>query len=97
MLLQLDNFLTGPKKDNNFYIPKECITYERPTLPQPNSIRDAYQFIEAEKLVKEITGWKDDAFVKLFVKVSYAEKFMLPTKKDLEAQMRKMKKRLNKK
>ncbi len=71
-------------------------TYKPEPIPKLKDITTAQEFIEAEKFYRKMYKWKDDEFLKLFVRVTCAEKSLLPTKKDLEKQLRKLKKKMRK-
>ncbi len=65
--------------------------------PKLKDITTGLEFIEAEKFYKKLYNWHDDEFLKLFVRATCAHKSLLPTKKDLEKQLRKLKKKCIKK
>lgn len=75
------------------YYDSSLFNYESPKIPKLKDISTGSEFIEAEKFCKKLYNWSDDEFLKLFVRVTCADKSLLPTKKDLEKQLRKLKKR----
>jgi hypothetical protein len=79
---------------NAVYYDKLKFNYvEKP--PKLKDIKTGEEFIEAEKFFKKNYQWTDEEFLKLFVRVTCADKSLLPTKKNLEQQIRKLKKKAN--
>jgi hypothetical protein len=77
------------------YYDASKFNYKPETPPKLKDIKTGQEFIQAEKFYKQLYQWSDDEFLKLFVRVTCAEKSLLPTKKDLEKQLRKLKKKVN--
>ena len=77
------------------YYDASKFNYEPEKPPKLTNITTGQEFIEAEKFYKKMYRWHDDEFLKIFVRVTCAEKSLLPTKKDLEKQLRKLKKKSN--
>ena len=69
--------------------------YKPEKPPKLKDITTGQEFLAAEQFYRKMYHWSDDEFLKLFVRVTCAEKSLLPTKKDLEKQLRKLKKKVN--
>lgn len=88
--------LTYNEKPKEFTIDSQKITYQR-IKPKLSNLKTEEEFKIAEEYIKEQTGFKDDEFIKLLARASYADKSLLPTEKDIRNQRKKMIKKLNKK
>jgi hypothetical protein len=97
MLIDISRFINVEEDDIN----KNCFTDSSHfkyflDIPKLEKINTGEEFIKACKFIKNLYSWSDDEFVVLFVKATCVDKKYLPTKKDLEGQIRKLKKKIKK-
>ena len=89
MLIDINHFIEKDKKLPKHFISKELFNYTIPKPPKLKDLETGLEMIEAYKFYKRNLGIKDDFILKAIVSACAKYK---PTKKDLERQIRKMKK-----
>lgn len=97
MLININRFINVKEDDinRNGYIDSSHFNYIL-DIPKLEKINTGQELIDACKFIKNLYSWSDDEFVLLFVKATCVDKKYLPTKKDLEGQIRKLKKKIKK-
>jgi hypothetical protein len=97
MLIDISKFINVKEDDvsKNGFTDSSHFNYIL-DIPKLENINTGVEFINACKFIKNLYSWSDDEFVMLFVKAKCVDKKYLPTKKDLEGQIRKLKKKIKK-
>ena len=97
MLLDINHFIEKEKRLPKHYVSKEFFNYQlnisRP--PKLKDLENGQEIIEAMKFYRKNLGITHEAFLKALVTMCCLKH--KPTKKDLEHQIRKMKKKKPKK
>jgi hypothetical protein len=90
MLIDINHFIEKDKKPPRHFIPRELFNYEPPSPVKLKDIETADEYLAAYRFYKRNFNITDDVLLKAMV--TYNAKYK-PTKKDIEAQLRKMKKK----
>lgn len=90
MLIDINRFIEKDKKLGKHFISKDLFNYTIPKPPKLKDLETGEEFIEAFKYYKRNLGIKDDTVLKAIISGCCAK--YKPTKKDLERQLRKIKK-----
>ena len=91
MLLDINNFIEKEKKLPKHYISREFFNYQLPKTPKLKDIETGEEYIKALQYYRKNSGITDEVILKAIVKMSCMKH--KPTKKDLENQIRKIKKK----